>query len=273
MCTYSMTKVRLILHPSTAAQRSFSGVATATDASGTPGRFYPATGIASIGLPNTLEQLDAGRTRAHSGRLSRCLDLIALLDPTRGSARANDGGDVARLDVLFEGYATHAGVASTVSLLRDADVVAVVDPGMVPSRAAILDPLADLGVTPDEVTDVILSHHHPDHTVNIALFPEVTIHDHWATYHRDQWTSREAEGVQLSPGIKLWETPGHTPQDITTLVDTDEGVAALTHLWVYETSPGRPLDVDPAQVVEHRARVLKVATLIVPGHGPAFRVS
>jgi glyoxylase-like metal-dependent hydrolase (beta-lactamase superfamily II) len=179
---------------------------------------------------------------------------------------------VARLDVLFEGYGTEAGVAGTVSLLRDADVIAIVDPGMVPSRAAILDPLAALGVAPDDVTDVILSHHHPDHTVNIALFPEVTIHDYWARYHRDQWTARDAEGVQLSPGIKLWETPGHTPQDITTLVDTDEGVAALTHLWVHETSPGSGLDVDAELVVEHRARVLQVASLIVPGHGPAFRV-
>jgi glyoxylase-like metal-dependent hydrolase (beta-lactamase superfamily II) len=179
---------------------------------------------------------------------------------------------VAQLDVVFDGYGTEAGVAGTVSVLRDADVVAIVDPGMVPTRAAILDPLAALGIAPDDVTDVILSHHHPDHTVNIALFPEVTVHDHWATYHRDQWTSRPAEGVQISPGIKLLETPGHTPQDITTLVETDEGIAALTHLWVYETSPGSGLDVDPALVVEHRARVLDVASIIVPGHGPAFRV-
>jgi glyoxylase-like metal-dependent hydrolase (beta-lactamase superfamily II) len=179
---------------------------------------------------------------------------------------------VAQLDVVFDGYGTEAGVAGTVSVLRDADVVAIVDPGMVPTRAAILDPLAALGIAPDDVTDVILSHHHPDHTVNIALFPEVTLHDHWATYHRDQWTSRPAEGVQISPGITLLETPGHTPQDITTLVETDEGIAALTHLWVYETSPGSGLDVDPALVVEHRARVLDVASIIVPGHGPAFRV-
>ena len=178
---------------------------------------------------------------------------------------------MARLDVLFEGYGTEAGVAGTVSLLRDGDVTAIVDPGMVPSRSAILEPLAALGVSPDEVTDIILSHHHPDHTVNIALFPEVRIHDHWAVYQRDQWTPRGAEGVQLSPGIRLWETPGHTPQDITTLVETDEGVAALTHLWVYESSPGSGLDVDSVLVAEHRSRVLEVATIIVPGHGPAFR--
>ena len=179
---------------------------------------------------------------------------------------------MARLDVLFDGYGTADGVASTVSLLRDGDVVAIVDPGMVPARSAILDPLAALGVSPADVTDIVLSHHHPDHTINIALFPEVTIHDHWATYHRDQWTSRPAEGVKLSPGITLWETPGHTPQDITTLVETDDGVAALTHLWVYESSPGNGLDVDPALVQEHRARVADVADIIVPGHGPTFRL-
>ena len=179
---------------------------------------------------------------------------------------------MALLDVLFEGYGTDAGVAGTVSLLRDGGVTVIVDPGMVPSRAAILDPLAALGVSPGEVTDIILSHHHPDHTMNIALFPEVRVHDHWAMYQRDQWTPRPAEGVQLSPGIMLWETPGHTPQDITTLVETDDGVAALTHLWLWESSPGSGLDADPALVEEHRARVLAVATRIVPGHGPGFRV-
>lgn len=178
---------------------------------------------------------------------------------------------MARLDILFEGYGAH-GVASTVSLIRDGDAVVIVDPGMVPDRAVILDPLRELGVAPEAVTDIVISHHHPDHTVNIALFPEVSVHDHWATYRRDQWRSRPADGVRLAPGIMLWETPGHTPQDITTLVETEEGVAALTHLWVYEGSPGNGLDVDPTLVARHRARVLEVASIIVPGHGPSFRV-
>ena len=180
---------------------------------------------------------------------------------------------MARLDVLFEGYGNDDGVAGTVSLLRDGDVVAIVDPGMVPKRADILAPLSALGVTPEHVTDIVLSHHHPDHTMNIALFPEIRVHDHWAIYERDQWTPRPAEGVQLSPGIVLLETPGHTPQDITTVVETDEGVAALTHLWVWKDSPGSGLDVDPKLVEEHRARVLDRATIIVPGHGPSFRTT
>jgi glyoxylase-like metal-dependent hydrolase (beta-lactamase superfamily II) len=178
---------------------------------------------------------------------------------------------MAQLDVLFNGYGGD-GVASTVSLVRDEDLVAVVDPGMVPSRSAILDPLESLGVRARDVTDVVISHHHPDHTINIALFPDATVHDHWATYRNDVWTARPAEGVRLSPSVRLLETPGHTPQDITTLVDTEAGVAALTHLWVYEGAGEDRLATDPALLEANRDRVLALAALIVPGHGPMYRI-
>lgn len=179
---------------------------------------------------------------------------------------------MARLDVLFDGYAG-PGVAGTVSLIRDADRIIVVDPGMVPSRAAILDPLDALGVAPSDVTDVVLSHHHPDHTMNVALFPETAaVHDHWATYRGDEWISRPAEGVRLSAGVRLLETPGHTPQDITTVVDTNEGIVALTHLWWHSTAGTDPRATDRGALHAGRRRVCEIATRIVPGHGPAFEV-
>jgi glyoxylase-like metal-dependent hydrolase (beta-lactamase superfamily II) len=182
---------------------------------------------------------------------------------------------VARVDVLFDGY-IKAGddvdrVASTVSLVRDAGATIVIDPGFVPSRASILDPLMSLGVDPNEVTDLVFSHHHPDHTVNAALFPEARIHDHWAMYRGDVWTSRDAEGARVSPAVSLIETPGHTPQDITTLVETDDGVVAFTHLWWDANGPPEdPTAVDPAALHRGRARVLDLAALVVPGHGASF---
>jgi glyoxylase-like metal-dependent hydrolase (beta-lactamase superfamily II) len=177
---------------------------------------------------------------------------------------------VATVDVLFEGY-VRPGVAGTVSLVRADGLVAVVDPGMVPARSAILDPLAALGVSPGDVTDVVLSHHHPDHTVNIALFGEdVRIHDHWAVYQRDRWDSRPADGVELAHGVRLLETPGHTPQDITTLVDTEDGVVALTHLWWNADIEGDPRAWDLDQLMEQRERLRPLADRIVPGHGAPF---
>jgi len=178
----------------------------------------------------------------------------------------------ATVDVLFRGY-IGSRVASTVSYLREGRFRAVVDPGMVPSRASILGPLRKKGVRPDDVTDVIISHHHPDHTLNCALFPRAKVHDFWATYDRDLWVSRPAEGLRLSPSVVLMETPGHTPQDITTLVGTAEGMVALTHLWWNVRGPTPdPYAVNERELERQRRRVGTVATRVIPGHGAPFRL-
>jgi glyoxylase-like metal-dependent hydrolase (beta-lactamase superfamily II) len=177
----------------------------------------------------------------------------------------------ARLDVLVEGYVRMPHVAGTVSLVRDAGRVVVVDPGMVADRDRILRPLRELGVRPEDVTDVVVSHHHLDHTVNIALFPVVPVHDFQSVIEGHTFTRRPAEGAQLTPSIRLLATPGHTPQDITTLVGTPDEVVALTHLWWTEDGPADdPYCTDREQLRRQRERVLDVATLVVCAHGPAF---
>jgi glyoxylase-like metal-dependent hydrolase (beta-lactamase superfamily II) len=178
--------------------------------------------------------------------------------------------------VLFSGYVdtdrSPWSVASTVTYVRDGEVQVIVDPGFVPGAASILDPMRDRGIRPQDITDVVFSHHHPDHTVNAALFPEARIHDHWAIYRNDTWQPRPAEGFELSSAIRLIETPGHTPQDITTLVGTAEGTAALTHLWWTPQGPAEdPFASDAAAIHTGRARVLEIATVIIPGHGAPFR--
>ena len=77
---------------------------------------------------------------------------------------------MAAVHLLHAGY-TGDRVASSVVLVRDGEALIVADPGMVRSRSLILDPLRELDVAPEAVTHVFLSHHHPDHTINVALFP------------------------------------------------------------------------------------------------------
>jgi len=177
--------------------------------------------------------------------------------------------------VLQAGYVREAAdgehVGSTVTLIVDADVVIVVDPGMVEARAALLAALDGHGIAPDAVTDIVFSHHHPDHTVNAALFPAARIHDHWAIYDGDLWTSRDADGAVLSPSVSLLSTPGHTPQDISTVAVTPDGVAVCTHAWWAPDGPAEdPFSPDPQVLAASRARILEVASMIIPGHGPAF---
>lgn len=178
----------------------------------------------------------------------------------------------ADLHVLSAGYADER-VASTVVLIRDAGRAIVVDPGMVSHRGRILDPLTELGTDPADVGEVVFSHHHPDHTLNAALFERARFHDFWAIYEADTWTDRPADGFQLSPSVRLMATPGHTPQDITTLVETGDGLVACTHLWWSVHGPAEdPLAEDQAALERSRAALLELApALIVPGHGAPFR--
>ena len=179
----------------------------------------------------------------------------------------------ARFDLLLPGSLTAdgGGVVSTCSLIRDGDRVIVVDPGMAQRQADILEPLAALGVEPTDVTDVVISHHHPDHTINVGLFPNAAVHDHWAVYRGSEWEDSDAEGRELAPSVRLIRVPGHTAEDIALVAGTPQGVIACTHAWWNESGPAEdPFAVDSGQLAASRARVLALADVIVPGHGAPF---
>jgi glyoxylase-like metal-dependent hydrolase (beta-lactamase superfamily II) len=177
----------------------------------------------------------------------------------------------ASFHVLHQGYVRDGGVASTVTLVLDHPAVIVVDPGMVADRALIIGPLADHGLAPEQVTHVVLTHHHPDHSLNMALFPEATVVDFWASYRGDQWVDHPGEGHQVSPHTRLAMAPGHTHHDLALLVATDAGVVAITHAWWDADGPEvDPLADDQAALEESRRRILSLADLVVPGHGAPF---
>lgn len=180
---------------------------------------------------------------------------------------------VTSVHLLHAGY-TGEHTASTVVLVRDRDATIVVDPGMVARRSLILDPLAALGVAPEAVTHIFLSHHHPDHTVNCALFPNAEIVDFWARYRDDLWLDHDGDGYRLAPHAQLWLTPGHSEEDASLVVEADDGVYAMTHLWWHadRTPELDPFASDQAALERGRQRVLAAADVVIPGHGAPFRV-
>jgi glyoxylase-like metal-dependent hydrolase (beta-lactamase superfamily II) len=179
----------------------------------------------------------------------------------------------ARVDVLVTGSltSTGGGVMSSCTLVRDGDRAIVVDPGMAPSADAILDPLRALGLGPEDVTDVVLGHHHPDHTLHAGHFPNAAVHDHWATYRGTDWEDADAEGRELTPSVRLLRTPGHTAEDISTVVGTPDGILVLTHIWFTAEGPAEdPTAEDAEALAASRARILGIADHVIPGHGPRF---
>jgi len=174
--------------------------------------------------------------------------------------------------LLHAGYVRDDGVASSVSLVLDGAAVIVVDPGMVADRDLILAPLRARGIGPEQVTHVVITHHHPDHTVNIGLFANAEVVDFWARYRGDRWLDHDGDGYRVSEHTRLILTPGHTNEDATLLVDTDGGVVACTHAWWRGdgTPAVDPLADDQAALDASRARILAEADTIVPGHGEPF---
>ena len=79
-----------------------------------------------------------------------------------------------------------------------------------------------------------------------------------AIYQGDLWIDRPAEGFEISPNVRLIETPGHTREDITTVVETQDGVVAFTHLWWSAEGPADdPYTFDRDVLRQQRERVLR----------------
>ncbi|CAN0513401.1 unnamed protein product, partial [Phaeothamnion confervicola] len=141
------------------------------------------------------------------------------------------------IEIVVQGFPgksiCHGGLGwSTVALLRGHDRVALVDVGAFTYRKLIIERLAARGLTPGDVTDVLLTHAHYDHSVNWIMFPNARVHIggaeiDWALQQPYGLTNvpelyiRELDGSpqlhrvkagdEVMPGVVAHDAPGHTP--------------------------------------------------------------
>ena len=201
-------------------------------------------------------------------------------------------------------------------LVCSGDRVVLVDAGVgpdgwrAPSGAFIpggylLDSLRVAGIEPSSVTDVVLTHLHPDHIGWVGRdgmpnFPRATYRCHrrdWA-FFVEQELADATSRVLLAPlvdhfemfdgpgtlfaGCDLIETPGHTPGSTTIVLSSGDGSRAVllgdvVHCPVelvdeeWETVA----DVDPVLAMQTRVRLLRelegTDTVIGAAHFPALR--
>jgi glyoxylase-like metal-dependent hydrolase (beta-lactamase superfamily II) len=106
-------------------------------------------------------------------------------------------------------------------LVRDAGRVILVDTGMQADGAALDTALAEADAKWTDVSDVLLTHHHPDH---IGALDHVLTHAPTAAvWSGDELprTTQVADGDRVGP-LRVVSTPGHTPGHIC-LIDDDTG--------------------------------------------------
>jgi glyoxylase-like metal-dependent hydrolase (beta-lactamase superfamily II) len=165
--------------------------------------------------------------------------------------------------------------------------------------------LIKIGVKPEDITDIILSHPHWDHIDGIGLFPKAHIwiqKDDFGYFVGDAWqkdpanngfdkrdvikmvelnmagkvTLVDGDNKELFPGISVYTGSRHTfnSQYVVVKTGADRVVLASDNIWVYYSlehmvpaSAGGTLD--PAGYVKAMQRMKTLASAIkyiVPGH-------
>jgi glyoxylase-like metal-dependent hydrolase (beta-lactamase superfamily II) len=167
------------------------------------------------------------------------------------------------------------------------------------------DAVGKLGVKPEDVTDIIISHMHWDHADGMDLFPKAHIwiqKDEFRYYTDEAWQSKDTHGGidpddvlalvklntesrvsmvdgdarEIMPGITCYIGGKHTYQSQYVGVTTKAGIVVLAsdNMYLYENLEKHvPIaqTLDAASNLRAQDRMKQIATskLIIPGHDPA----
>ncbi|XP_028847647.1 metallo-beta-lactamase domain-containing protein 1 [Denticeps clupeoides] len=166
----------------------------------------------------------------------------------------------------------------TISLLRGPRTI-LVDTGGPWDRDFLLCQLKQRNLAPDDVELVVGTHGHSDHVGNLGLFPGATLVVGCDVSRGDRYLPNQlAEGrpYPIDDHVSVVPTPGHTGRDVSVLVrGTSLGdvlVAGDLFECCDDDASWRELSENPEVQEVSRMAALQSADVIVPGHGPLFRV-
>jgi N-acyl homoserine lactone hydrolase len=183
-----------------------------------------------------------------------------------------------RVEVLCPGMIRRDGgivleARSTATLVSRGERHVLVDTSGPENRQLLLEALSHRGIGPKDIEAVVLTHAHGDHDGNLDMFPKARLLAH-RLEGGDLDMDRE---VGLWEGARLLHTPGHTAGSISLIVEAEEMYAMVgdaiptednARKWV---PPG--LHYDRTAAMESMSRLIGMADIIVPGHGPPFRAA
>lgn len=214
---------------------------------------------------------------------------------------APDAGPIERADIIrrLGGRQGTADIPVNIPLIRSGRSLILVDTGsgnrFQPTAGRLRDNMLSAGVNPGSITDVVLTHAHPDHAGGVLLpegglsFPNATYHvsaaewDFWmgpdpdARYpglrdfvpgaRRDLGAVadrlvRLKDGDEVVTGLRVLSTPGHTPGHISLEFAGDDGLLitgdAITNVVVSFEHPGWRFgfDTDQDRGVATRRRLI-----------------
>jgi glyoxylase-like metal-dependent hydrolase (beta-lactamase superfamily II) len=179
-----------------------------------------------------------------------------------------------KVKILIKGYCSidsNGHSCSTVTLVQDAKMKMIVDPGTLKSQKILINALKKEKLSVNDINVVYITHSHIDHYRNIGMFPKAKSLDFYGWYKGDYW---QPCNRKITKNIKLIKTPGHNSNSTTLLVKTEKGVIAICGdvFWKKDYPKKDSYASDPKKLAASRKKLLKIADYIIPGHGDMFKV-
>jgi glyoxylase-like metal-dependent hydrolase (beta-lactamase superfamily II) len=165
--------------------------------------------------------------------------------------------------MLKDGSGTILDARSSVTLISTGTRKIIVDTGLKGDDKIILERLAEREIDPEDIDSLINTHAHQDHTGNNFLFSSAEL-------------LSPKEGDLIAPGVKIIDTPGHSMDSISVVVESQNVVVlagdALPTFGNYIKGVPPAHHVDRALACRSMSRILKIADVVVPGHDRPFSV-
>jgi len=186
---------------------------------------------------------------------------------------------MAEIKILIPGYTSadsaEAGEeeksCATITLVKDKDIIMVVDPGILENQQMLIGALEKEGLGINDVNFVCLTHSHIDHFRNIGMFPEAKTLEFYGVWNKN---TVEDWNEQFTEDIKIIKTPGHNQTSITLLVKTDKGTIAICGdvFWKENLPEIDEYADEPEKLKKSREKIIKLADYIIPGHADIYEV-
>jgi len=151
---------------------------------------------------------------------------------------------MSEIKVLIEGYAKEKNgieiASSSTALIKNNNLKILVDPGS--NKKLLLKALTKEGLKPQDIDLIFITHYHPDHILNIRLFPDKDILDDDIIYREDKLIS--FSGKIPNTNIKVIPTPGHAYEHACLLIETEKGkIVVAGDLWWWSEKEKQKLNI------------------------------
>ena len=130
-------------------------------------------------------------------------------------------------------------------------------------------------IFPEDVDIVVLTHCHPDHIGNNAMFKDAVFYVHEGEDCDIPGARIVKEDMEIAKGVRLVFTPGHSDGSMSVFVESDRRYAiagdAIPLRDNYDLNVIPALHTDAEAAAASMRKISEYADVIIPGHGQPFR--